>query len=66
MIDPAWINGLLGGLLIGTAGALYLLLNGRIMGMSGLIRNVLALKTDETGRLSRALRSPAVLYSPLF
>ncbi len=32
-----WIFGLLGGGLIGTAGALFLLLNGRIMGASGLI-----------------------------
>jgi YeeE/YedE family (DUF395). len=54
VIENAWINGFLGGLLIGGAGALYLLLNGRIMGMSGLIKNVLALKTDETGRLSGA------------
>mgnify|MGYP006280321957 CR=1 FL=1 len=54
MIENAWINGFLGGLLIGGAGALYLLLNGRIMGMSGLIKNALALRTDETGRLSVA------------
>jgi len=32
-----WLWGLLGGGLIGTAGALFLLLNGRIMGASGLI-----------------------------
>lgn len=32
-----WLYGLLGGALIGTAGALFLLLNGRIMGASGLI-----------------------------
>ena len=54
MIDPAWIKGLLGGLLIGSAGALYLLLNGRIMGVTGIVRNVMALKGDEAGLLSGA------------
>ncbi|WP_226782700.1 YeeE/YedE family protein [Oceaniglobus trochenteri] len=32
-----WILGLLGGGLIGCAGALYLLVNGRIMGASGIV-----------------------------
>lgn len=32
-----WIYGLIGGLLIGTGGAVYLLGNGRIMGASGII-----------------------------
>ncbi|MFZ5961816.1 YeeE/YedE family protein [Thalassococcus sp. BH17M4-6] len=32
-----WIYGLLGGLLIGCAGAVYLLANGRVMGASGII-----------------------------
>lgn len=32
-----WIWGLIGGLLIGTGGAIYLLGNGRIMGASGII-----------------------------
>ncbi len=32
-----WINGLLGGGLIGLAAAIYLLINGRIMGASGII-----------------------------
>lgn len=35
-----WIYGLLGGLMIGGAGALYLLINGRIMGASGIIGGV--------------------------
>ena len=37
MIDDAWINGLIGGLLIGLAAAIYLLGNGRIAGMTGII-----------------------------
>lgn len=32
-----WIYGLLGGLCIGSAAALYLLVNGRIMGASGIV-----------------------------
>jgi uncharacterized membrane protein YedE/YeeE len=32
-----WIMGLLGGLLIGAGGALFLLINGRIMGASGIV-----------------------------
>ena len=32
-----WIMGLLGGLLIGAAGAVFLLVNGRVMGASGII-----------------------------
>lgn len=41
-----WVLGLIGGLLIGGAGALYLLLNGRIMGASGIIGQLI----DGTGR----------------
>ena len=32
-----WLLGLFGGMLIGTAAALYLLVNGRVMGASGII-----------------------------
>ena len=32
-----WILGAIGGLMIGTAGAMYLLINGRIMGASGIL-----------------------------
>lgn len=37
LIQPEWIRGLLGGLMIGTAAALFLLFNGRIMGASGIV-----------------------------
>lgn len=37
MIDPDWVWGLAGGLMIGSAAALYLLMNGRIMGASGIL-----------------------------
>lgn len=36
-MNPDWIAGLAGGLIIGTAAALYLLMNGRIMGASGIL-----------------------------
>ena len=36
-MDIDWIWGLLGGLLIGMGGAVFLLFNGRIMGASGII-----------------------------
>ena len=41
-----WIMGLAGGFLIGTAGAVFLLLNGRIMGASGLLGGLI----DGSGR----------------
>ena len=49
-MDIDWIWGLAGGLIIGSAAALYLLVNGRIMGASGILgglvdgtaRNVMA------------------------
>ncbi len=36
-METDWIYGLAGGLLIGCAGALFLLVNGRVMGASGII-----------------------------
>ena len=53
-MDGAWLWGLLGGLLIGTASAMHLLMNGRIAGTTGMMGAVLRLQGDETGRLSVA------------
>ncbi len=36
-MEPEWIRGLIGGLLIGLGAAVYLLGNGRIMGASGIL-----------------------------
>ncbi|WP_372885281.1 YeeE/YedE family protein [Shimia sp.] len=47
-----WIWGLVGGLIIGTGGAVYLLANGRIMGASGIIGGLV----DGSGRGSAAER----------
>jgi uncharacterized membrane protein YedE/YeeE len=46
-MDIAWLWGLAGGLLIGTATALHLLLNGRIAGLSSMLKGFATLKTDE-------------------
>ncbi|MDM7459183.1 MAG: YeeE/YedE family protein [Paracoccus sp. (in: a-proteobacteria)] len=45
-MNPDWIMGLIGGLMIGGAAALYLLGNGRIMGASGRLGGLL----DGSGR----------------
>ena len=41
IVQPDWINGLLGGLKIGLAGAIFLLGNRRIMGASGILGRLL-------------------------
>ena len=43
------ISGLIGGLLIGLAAALLLLLNGRISGISGIVGGLLAPKSSDAG-----------------
>lgn len=48
MFEMDWIWGFAGGLIIGCAGALYLLVNGRIMGASGILGGVV----DGSGRHS--------------
>lgn len=46
MLETSWLYGLLGGLMIGLAGAALLLANGRIMGISGLFAGLLARSPD--------------------
>ncbi len=46
MIEMDWIWGLVGGLMIGSAAALFLLVNGRIMGASGILGGLV----DGSGR----------------
>ncbi|WP_457108272.1 YeeE/YedE family protein [Methylobacterium sp. P5_C11] len=43
------LSAVLGGVMIGTAAALFLLLNGRIAGISGILGGLLALPPDGTG-----------------
>ena len=59
-----WIMGLAGGALIGSAAALYLLVNGRIMGASGIIGGLV----DGSGRhdwIERAALVAGLLIVPM-
>lgn len=59
----SWGYGLLGGLMIGTAAAIYLLVNGRIMGASGIIGGLI----DGSGRstwFERALFIAGLIGAP--
>lgn len=47
-----WIMGLIGGLMIGVGGAVYLLINGRIMGASGILGGLI----DGSGKATAAER----------
>ena len=63
-MDPDWIRGLIGGLMIGAGAAVFLLGNGRIMGASGLLGGLI----DGTGRANateRLVFLAAVLGTPL-
>ncbi|MDO9637316.1 MAG: YeeE/YedE thiosulfate transporter family protein [Pseudotabrizicola sp.] len=51
-MEDDWVRGLIGGLMIGGAGALFLLMNGRIMGASGIIGGLV----DGSGRSNRGER----------
>lgn len=67
MIPSEWIYGLIGGLIIGGAAAMFLLINGRIMGASGLLGGLV----DGSGRVNMRERlafiagvigAPALVY----
>ncbi len=47
-METAWINALLGGILIGTSVSLMLLWNGRVTGISGIINGVLTPAKGDT------------------
>ena len=64
MIEPAWIPGLLGGLMIGGAAALYLLVNGRIMGATGIVGDLID-GTDPGGRAERMVFLAALIAVPV-
>lgn len=59
MIDPAWINGLIGGALIGLSAAIYLLANGRIAGMTGILIQATAQGRKRPEKLSAAFLAGA-------
>jgi len=66
MIPAEWLWGLAGGLLIGSAAALYLLVNGRIMGASGVLGGLIdgtgrATATERFGFLAGCLIAPGII-----
>ncbi|MFO1173818.1 MAG: YeeE/YedE thiosulfate transporter family protein [Paracoccaceae bacterium] len=52
-MQASWLWGLLGGLVIGSAGAVYLLVNGRIMGASGILGGLVD-RGAQRGRVEKA------------
>ncbi|MBC7140111.1 MAG: YeeE/YedE family protein [Defluviimonas sp.] len=56
-MEQDWIRGLIGGVMIGAAAAMYLLVNGRIMGASGILGGVV----DGSARGSRRAENLAFL-----
>ena len=64
MIEQDWIWGLVGGLMIGAGGAVYLLGNGRIMGASGILGGLI----DGSGRstaMERLVFIAALVVTPM-
>lgn len=57
MIQPEWIYGLIGGVMIGCAASVYLLVSGRIMGASGILGGLV----DGSGRATLAERAAFIL-----
>ncbi len=55
-MNPDWIWGLIGGLMIGTAGAGFLLVNGRVMGISSIFGGLI----DGSGHVNWAERAAFV------
>ena len=47
-MDPAWINGIFGGLLIGVSASIFLLLEGRILGVSGITGRIGEMNKGDT------------------
>ena len=70
MIEQDWIYGFVGGLLIGLGGAVYLLVNGRIMGASGILGGLIdgsGMRTfwERVSFIAGVVLMPVLLY-PLF
>jgi hypothetical protein len=63
-VDPSWLDGLVGGLLIGLATAVLLLGNGRIAGASGILRGFVKLELNDVW-LERAGFLAALVAAPV-
>lgn len=68
-MDASWLDGLVGGLLIGLASAILLLGNGRIAGATGILRDFLKLDFDgvwlERAGFVAALVAAPVIYADM-
>ena len=65
MIEQDWIWGFIGGLMIGGAGALFLLMNGRIMGASGIVGGLVDGSGRKDWRERLAFLAGLILFPPL-
>lgn len=68
MIEMDWIWGLIGGLIIGCGGAVYLLGNGRIMGASGILGGLVdgsarAAWAERLSFLAALILAPAIVVA---
>ncbi|MDG2096839.1 MAG: YeeE/YedE thiosulfate transporter family protein [Paracoccaceae bacterium] len=63
-MNPDWISGLVGGLMIGAAASAYLLMNGRVMGASGILGGLVDL-TSRTNVPERIIFLLGVVLSPI-
>ena len=62
-MSEAWLWGFFGGVLIGLGAALYLLGNGRIMGASGILGNLIS-RTEPGGNAERLVFVAGVVGAP--
>ena len=63
-MNPDWISGLVGGLMIGVAASAFLLINGRIMGASGILGGLIDL-TGRTNARERIIFLLGLVFSPV-
>ena len=63
-MNPDWISGLAGGLMIGVAGSAFLLMNGRIMGASGILGGLIDL-TGQANARERIIFLLGLVISPV-
>ena len=63
-MNPDWISGLVGGLMIGLAASAFLLMNGRIMGASGILGGLIDL-TGQANARERIIFLLGLVISPV-
>ena len=63
-MNPDWISGLTGGLMIGVAASAFLLMNGRIMGASGILGGLIDL-TGQANARERIIFLLGLVISPV-